>query len=556
MKASDLFIKCLEEEGVNRIFGVPGEENADFMLSLKNSKKIEFVLCRHEQAAAFMADTYGRLTGKAGVCLSTLGPGVTNLMTGLADANMDRSPVVAIIGQGSTKRLHKESHQIMDSISMVHPISKWAQTILSGRNITEVIRKAFKVAETEKPGVTVIEFPEDIAKEDIKDEPIKPILIRRPAADNRAIEAALDLIIESKNPIILAGNGTIRKRASNRLRALVDNLGIGVINTFMGKGSISFENKHSLFTIGLGSGDYNNLAIDESDLVIAIGYDLVEYSPSAWNRIEGGNKKIIHIDYTPAEVDRDYLPNVEIIADLAGALYQLNKALLNRLSQTSLPLFNIDSRKKLRTEMLNHLNKNNSDESFPMKPQRVLADVRSVMSDSDILLSDVGAHKMWVAREYNCVNPNTCLISNGFCTMGFALPGSIGAKMAFPERKVLSINGDAGFLMNVQDLETAVRNKINVVAVVWLDGEYGLIKWKQQVHFDGQHSDLKFDNPNFSDLAKSFGMWGKQISSSEQFIPALKEAFQQTGPAIIGVPVDYDENMKLTQHLGKVSAVI
>ena len=444
----------------------------------------------------------------------------------------------------------------MDSISMVHPISKWAQTILSGRNITEVIRKAFKVAETEKPGVTVIEFPEDIAKEDIKDIPIKPILIRRPAADNRAIESALDLIIESKNPIILAGNGTIRKRASNRLRALVDNLGIGVINTFMGKGSISFENKHSLFTIGLGSGDYNNLAIDESDLVIAIGYDLVEYSPSAWNRIEGGNKKIIHIDYTPAEVDRDYLPNVEIISDLAGALYQLNKALLNRLSQTSLPLFNIDSRKKLRTEMLNHLNKNNSDESFPMKPQRVLADVRSVMSDSDILLSDVGAHKMWVAREYNCVNPNTCLISNGFCTMGFALPGSIGAKMAFPERKVLSINGDAGFLMNVQDLETAVRNKINVVAVVWLDGEYGLIKWKQQVHFDGQHSDLKFDNPNFSDLAKSFGMWGKQISSSEQFIPALKEAFQQTGPAIIGVPVDYDENMKLTQHLGKVSAVI
>jgi len=556
MKASDLFVKCLEEEGVTRIFGVPGEENADFMLSLKKSKKIDFILCRHEQAAAFMADTFGRLTGKAGVCLSTLGPGVTNLMTGLADANMDRSPVVAIIGQGSTKRLHKESHQIMDSISMVHPISKWAQTILSGRNITEVIRKAFKVAETEKPGVTVIEFPEDIAKEDIKDSPIHPTLIRRPAADNRAIEAALDLIIDSKNPIILAGNGTIRKRASNRLRILVDNLGIGVINTFMGKGSVSFEDKHSLFTIGLGSGDYNNLAIDESDLVIAIGYDLVEYSPSAWNRIEGGSKKIIHIDYTPAEVDRDYLPNVEIISDLAGALYQLNKGLLDRISKKNLPLFNIDSRKKLRTQMLNHLNENNSDESFPMKPQRVLADVRSVMENDDILLSDVGAHKMWVAREYNCVNPNTCLISNGFCTMGFALPGSIGAKMAFPERKVLSINGDAGFLMNVQDLETAVRNKINVVAVVWLDGEYGLIKWKQQVHFDGQHSDLKFENPNFADLAKSFGMWGKQISSAEQFIPALKEAFQQNGPAIIGVPVDYDENMKLTQHLGKVSAVI
>ena len=402
MKASDLFVKCLEEEGVTRIFGVPGEENADFMISLKQSKKIEFILCRHEQAAAFMADAYGRLTGKAGVCLSTLGPGVTNLMTGLADANMDRSPVVAIIGQGSTNRLHKESHQIMDSISMVHPISKWAQTILSPKNITEVVRKAFKVAETEKPGVTVIEFPEDIAKEEIKDTPIKPTLIRRPAADNRAIEMALNLILDAKNPIILAGNGTIRKRASNRLRVLVENLGIGVINTFMGKGSVSFKDKHSLFTIGLGSGDYNNLAIDESDLVIAVGYDLVEYSPSAWNRIEGREKKIIHIDYTPAEVDRDYLPNVEIIADLAGALYQLNLALINKVSRSQLPLFNIDSREKLRSKMLNHLDKNNEDSSFPMKPQRVLADIKKVLGENDIILSDVGAHKMWVAREYNC----------------------------------------------------------------------------------------------------------------------------------------------------------
>ena len=556
MKASDLFVKCLEEEGVTRIFGVPGEENADFMISLKQSKKIEFILCRHEQAAAFMADAYGRLTGKAGVCLSTLGPGVTNLMTGLADANMDRSPVVAIIGQGSTNRLHKESHQIMDSISMVHPISKWAQTILSPKNITEVVRKAFKVAETEKPGVTVIEFPEDIAKEEIKDTPIKPTLIRRPAADNRAIEMALNLILDAKNPIILAGNGTIRKRASNRLRVLVENLGIGVINTFMGKGSVSFKDKHSLFTIGLGSGDYNNLAIDESDLVIAVGYDLVEYSPSAWNRIEGREKKIIHIDYTPAEVDRDYLPNVEIIADLAGALYQLNLALINKVSRSQLPLFNIDSRKQLRSRMLNHLDKNNEDNSFPMKPQRVLADIKKVLSEDDIILSDVGAHKMWVAREYNCVNPNTCLISNGFCTMGFALPGSIGAKMAFPDKKVLSVNGDAGFLMNVQDLETAVRKKLNIVAVVWLDGEYGLIKWKQQVQFKGEHSDLKFDNPNFLELAKSFGMWGTQVHSADQFIPTLNEAFRQKGPAIIGVPVDYGENMKLTKHLGKVSATI
>ncbi len=555
MKASDLFVKCLETEGVTKIFGIPGEENADLMISLKKSK-IEFVLCRHEQAAAFMADVYGRLTGKAGVCLATLGPGVTNLMTGLADANMDRAPVVAIIGQGSTERLHKESHQIMDSISMVAPISKWAQTILSAKNVTEVVRKAFKVAETEKPGVTVIELPEDVAKEEVNENPIKPSPIRRPAADNRAVNEAIDLIISAKNPIILAGNGTIRKRASHRLRTLVENLGVGVINTFMGKGSVSSNDEHSLFTIGLGSGDYNNLAIDESDLVIAIGYDLVEYSPSAWNRIEKGQKNVIHIDYTPAEVDRNYLPNVEIIADLAGALYQLNNALVKKVGEKNLPLFKIKSREKARTTMLNHLNQDNDDDSFPMKPQRVLSDVRKVMDGNDIVLSDVGAHKMWVAREYNCTEPNTCLISNGFCTMGFALPGSMGAKMVFPDRKILSINGDAGFFMNVQDLETAVREKLNVVAVVWLDGEYGLIKWKQQIQFDGDHSDLKFDNPNFGTLAKSLNMWGTQINSAGEFLPALEEAFKQKGPAIIGVPVDYSENMRLTKHLGKVSAIL
>ena len=555
MKASDLFVKCLEAEGVTKIFGIPGEENADLMISLKKSK-IEFVLCRHEQAAAFMADVYGRLTGKAGVCLATLGPGVTNLMTGLADANMDRAPVVAIIGQGSTERLHKESHQIMDSISMVAPISKWAQTILSAKNVTEVVRKAFKVAETEKPGVTVIELPEDVAKEEVNENPIKPSLIRRPAADYRAVNEAIELIISAKNPIILAGNGTIRKRASHRLRTLIRNLGVGVINTFMGKGSVSSDDEHSLFTIGLGSGDYNNLAIDESDLVIAIGYDLVEYSPSAWNRIEKGQKNVIHIDYTPAEVDRNYLPNVEIISDLAGALYQLNKALIEKVGEKNLPVFDIKSREKARTTMLNHLNQDNDDQSFPMKPQRVLSDVRKVMDGNDIVLSDVGAHKMWVAREYNCTEPNTCLISNGFCTMGFALPGSMGAKMVFPERKILSINGDAGFFMNVQDLETAVREKLNVVAVVWLDGEYGLIKWKQQIQFDGDHSNLTFDNPDFGVLAKSLNMWGIQINSADEFLPALKEAFKQKGPAIIGVPVDYSENMRLTKHLGKVSQVL
>ena len=549
MKASDLFIRCLETEGVERIFGVPGEENADFMISLIDSP-IEFVLCRHEQAAAFMADTYGRLTGKAGVCLGTLGPGVTNLLTGLADANMDRAPVVAIIGQGSTKRLHKESHQIMDSIAMVRPISKWAQSIYAAENITEVVRKAFKIAEMEKPGVTVIELPEDIAKHEIDDVPIAPVTVRRPAADHKAIVAAVDTIMAAKNPIILAGNGAIRKRAAAQLKRLAHNTGIGVVNTFMGKGALPMTDDHCLYTMGLGSGDYNNLAFDDADVVVTVGYDLVEYSPEAWNRKPG--KKIVHIDFLAAEVDKDFQVTVDIESDLADALWQINEEIEKRAGD-KLPVFDISSRVKLRNIMTEDFAAEKDDTGFPVKPQKILWDVRQFMGPKDIVLSDVGAHKMWISRYYQCIEPNTCLISNGFCTMGFAMPGSIGAKYACPDSKVLSISGDAGFMMNVQELEVAVRKNLNIVAMVWVDGEYGLIKWKQQNGFNGQHSDLAFTNPDFAMLAKSFGMWGKNVESADGVMPALEEAFAQDGPALIAVPVDYAENMKLTDRLGNVS---
>ena len=486
MKASDLFVRCLESEGVDRIFGVPGEENADVMISL-NDSDIKFILCRHEQAAAFAADAYGRLTGKAGVCLATLGPGVTNLVTGLADANMDRAPVVAIIGQASTKRLHKESHQNMNAIDMCRPISKWAQTIYDGGNITEVVRKAFKIAETEKPGVTVIELPEDVAEEEVDDQPMEPLKIRRAAADHKAIRQAVDLILQAKNPIILAGNGCVRKRAAKQLRRLASKTGIGVVNTFMGKGAMPMSDDHCLYTMGLGSGDYNNLAFDDSDVVIAVGYDLVEYSPAAWNRTPG--KKIIHLDYTPAEVDRDFPVAVDIVSDLADALWQINER-LNEEAGDRLPLFDISQRQKLRDVMTEDFNAEKDDTSFPVKPQKIIWDVRQFMGASDIVLSDVGAHKMWISRYYQCEEANTCLISNGFCSMGFALPGAIGAQFAHPDRRVLAINGDAGFLMNVQDIETAARYGLNIVIMVWLDGEYGLIKWKQQAQFDGRHSDL------------------------------------------------------------------
>lgn len=554
MKASDLFVKCLEEEGVERIFGVPGEENADVMISL-NDSKIDFVLCRHEQAAAFAADAYGRLTGKAGVCLATLGPGATNLVTGLADANMDRAPVVAIIGQGSTKRLHKESHQNMDSVAMMRPISKWSQSILSADNITEVVRKAFKVAVAEKPGVTVIELPEDLAKLDVGDTPLTPVKVRRPAADHKAIAQAVDLIGKASNPIILAGNGAIRKRAAAQLSRLAQKTGIGVVNTFMGKGAVSMHDEHCLYTMGLGSGDYNNLAFDDADLVISCGYDLVEYSPSAWNRKNQETKKIIHIDFWEAEVDKDYQPDVEVVGDLADALWQLNEA-INQKFEGKLPLFDVKERLDLREKLTQDFAAEKDDTSVPVKPQKILWDVRQVLGDEDILLSDVGAHKMWISRYFQCVEPNTCLISNGFCTMGFAMPGSIGAKVAFPERRVLSISGDAGFMMNVQDLETAVRRKLNIVAMVWEDGEYGLIKWKQQNGFDGKHSDLAFNNPDFEVLAESFGMWGKKVTSTDQIVPFLEEAFSQEGPALISVPVDYSENMKLSDRLGQVSVPI
>ena len=552
MKASDLFVKCLEEEGVERIFGVPGEENADLMISLMDSK-IEFVLCRHEQAAAFMADAYGRLTGKAGVCLATLGPGATNLVTGLADANMDRAPTVAIIGQGSTRRLHKESHQNMDALAMLKPISKWANSILVPENIPEVVRKAFKLAESEKPGVTVIELPENIAKRDVSAKPMPVSKTRRPSADHKAIAAAVDLISAAKNPIIIAGNGAVRKRAAKQLQRFARKTGIGVVSTFMGKGAVPMSDPHCLFTMGLQGGDYVNLAVDQADLVIAVGYDLVEYAPGLWNKTAG--KKLISIDFEPAEIDTDFPVDVDIISDLGDAIWQLNEA-LNERFEGSLPLFDIGDRLALRTTIAEDLSAEENDTSFPAKPQRILNDVQKFMRPNDILLSDVGAHKMWIARYFNCEEPNRCLISNGFCTMGIALPGGIGAAFAEPDVRVLAISGDAGFLMNVQELETAVRLGIKMVCMVWCDGEYGLIKWKQQNGFDGRHSDLKFNNPDFEQLATSFGMWGKEIKSAEDILPSLEEAFSQDGPALLAVPVDYRENRKLTERLGNIAIPI
>ncbi len=544
MKASDLFVKCLEAEGVEYIFGLPGEENADIMISLEDSK-IDFVLCRHEQAAAFMADVYGRLTGKAGVCLGTLGPGATNLITGVADGNMDRAPMVVLTGQADTRRLHKESHQAMDCVSMFRPVTKWNFSIVHRTNIPEVVRKAFKVAQAEKPGACHIELPEDIAKLELEAEPMKPRKVRRPGADHKAVVQALELIKAAKHPIILAGNGSLRKRAVKQLRDFAKRSGIGVVSTFMGKGVIPRNDPHCLFTMGLQSRDHITCEMEKADLVIAVGYDLVEYHPRFWNA--GRDKKIIHIDFEPAEVEADYDVDVELVADIADSIWSLNEVLPDK------PLFDVNRFKALREAMLADLNEFADDDTEGIiKPQKALCDVRDILGPQDILLSDVGAHKMWIGRYYQCDEPNTCLISNGFCTMGFALPGAMAAKMVFPDRRVLCINGDAGVLMNIQDLETAARRKLNIVVLIWEDHHYGLIKWKQENTF-GRHSELNFTNPDWVKLAESFGCWGARVENSRDLKPTLEKAFQQEGPAVVVMPVDYSENSKLTEKLGSIT---
>lgn len=551
-KASDLFVSCLENEGVTHIFGLPGEENADFVMSLRDSS-IRFILCRHEQAAAFMADTYGRLTGKPGVCMATLGPGATNLVTGVADANMDRSPLVALIGQGDTKRLHKESHQNMDAIEMFRPITKWARSINNADTIPEIIRKAFKLAAAEKPGACVIELPEDIAKNQTAMTPMISRNTRRSAADYKAVKAAVETMIAAKSVVILAGNGAVRKRASRQLRRLANKTGFPVVNTFMGKGAIDREDQHCLYTIGLQSGDHVNLLLDNADCVITIGYDLVEYAPSLWNR--RGDKKIIHIDFEMAEVDADYPVTVDIVSDLADALWQINEA-LNVSCEGRLPLQDRSSYAGLRKTIRDDLYAEAEDRSFPLKPQRILNSLEQVLTADDVVLSDVGAHKMWVSRYFHCREPNRCLISNGFCSMGFALPGAIGAKLALPDSRIVAVCGDAGFLMNVQDLETARRIGAPFVCMIWLDGEYGLIKWKQQNQFDGAHTDLRFDNPDFDHLGRAFGLWSRTIDSADALIPTLREALSQTVPALVAIPVDYRENAKLTARLGDLPATL
>ncbi|MGN0372333.1 MAG: acetolactate synthase large subunit [Enterocloster sp.] len=540
--AADLLVQCLEEEGVEYIFGIPGEENLAVMNAIEDSD-IHFITVRHEQGAAFMADVYGRLTGKAGVCLATLGPGATNLITGVADADSDGAPLVAITGQVGTERMHITSHQFLDLTKLFEPITKRTKMVVRPDTVGEIVRLAFKYAESEKPGATHIDLPVNIGKMKVPDteKPLKKKTAPKEFAELEFVQDAAGLIFQAENPVILAGSGAVRAGASKELTMFANKLKIPVINTMMAKGIIPFDDPYSMWTIGIPQADYQNKILEKADLVIAVGYDIVEYAPLKWNA--DGSRQIIHIDARPAHINKLYQPEVEVVGDIADSLVQIARRTARRAEPAEALA--------IKEAMVKEYEQYQEDMSFPMKPQKILQDVRRVMGREDIVISDVGAHKMWIARDYQCYEPNTCIISNGFATMGISVPGAIAAKLINPDRKVLAVSGDGGFMMNCQEFETALREGIPFVTLIFNDSSYGLIKWKQMDQY-GKSCYVDFTNPDFVKFAESMHAVGYRIEKAEDLIPTLEKAFKQTVPVIIDCPVDYSENTKLTEHLKEI----
>jgi acetolactate synthase-1/2/3 large subunit len=553
--AADLLVDCLAAEGCEYVFSVPGEETMDILDALSRSDTVRHITTRHEQGAAFMADVYGRLTGRAAVAMGTLGPGATNLVTGIADAYLDRAPMVAITGQASSDKLHKEAHQVVDIVQMFAPVTKWNTRVERVEAIPEIVRKAFRLATLEKPGPTHIELPENVAAMAPGDDTIGPLVPNKayfPEPTDEAIAHAARLLAASERPIVLAGNGVLRRNASPELRALARGLHVPVAMTFMGKGAVDDRSHLSLMAVGLQTRDHVLSGFDRADLVVSVGYDPVEYAPSWWN--PDGSKRIIHIDTTPAEIDAAYRPEVELIGDIDGTLGRLLAAVLphgiggrdaGERHEAKEILVNAD----LRMALLEELGAYQADQGYPVKPQRAIADLRRALGPSDIVVSDVGAHKVWVARLYQTYEPNTVIISNGFAAMGISLPGAIAAKLVHPDRKVVALCGDGGFLMNSQELETAKRIGANITVVVWRDDGYGLIDWKQRNEF-GRPFAVQFGNPDFVAYAESFGLAGFRPATADDLYPTLMRALEVPGPAVVEVPIDYRENLRLTERLG------
>jgi acetolactate synthase-1/2/3 large subunit len=538
-RASDVFVECLEAEGVKYVFGIPGEETLDLNESLAKSS-VSFIPVRHEQGGAYMADMYGRLTGRAGVCLGTLGPGALNLVTAVADAFLDRAPLVALTGQADLERMHKESHQYIDLVDLLRPITKWNARVNSPDVIPEVVRKAFKVAESEKPGATHLELPEDVMGMDVEN--LEPLPRRRPVKPEpsaRELLKAADLIRNAINPVALCGNGVIRAGAAPALREFSRATGIAVAETFMGKGALDYSDPRALGTVGLQSRDYALAGFEDADVVIAMGYDLVEHAPKHWNPRR--DKKIVVVDSEAAEIDEFFTPEVELVGDIYHVI--------TRLAEECRDVPHSGGSQRLRDIILGRFEAARDDDAFPVQPPRALWEIRQALGRQDMLISDVGLHKLWIGRMFPAHEPNTVLIANGLAGMGFALPCAIAAKLVHPDRRVVTVNGDGGFMMNVQELETASRLKTPIVNVIWENRQFGSIVWKQDKKF-GEHFGVDFTNPDFVKLAEAFGLPAWRCESADDFGARLRHALSLDVPSLIVLPIDYSIDVAISEELG------
>jgi acetolactate synthase-1/2/3 large subunit len=546
-RASDVFVQCLENEGVRRVFGIPGEETLDLNHSLHESS-IEFVPVRHEQGGAYMADMCGRLTGRAGVCLGTLGPGALNLVTAVADAFLDRAPLVALTGQRPLEWMHKESHQFVDLVEVLRPITKWNARVSNPEVVPEVVRKAFKVAEGDKPGATHLELPEDVMAAALDADPLPRRRGARPEPGTRELLRAAEVVCRAANPVVLAGNGVLRARAAPALREFARATGIPVAETFMGKGALDYEDPQALGTVGLHDRDYELAGFEEADVVVAIGYDLVEHAPEHWNPHR--DKTIVVVDTVPAEIDAYYAPAIELVGDIGHVLMRLTEECRSPARERCPP--HVSSR--LREVVLGHLEAARDDDAFPLRPPRALWELRDALAPNDVLVSDVGLHKLWIARMFPAHEPNTVLIANGLAGMGFALPGAIAAKLVHPDRRVVAVCGDGGFLMNSQELETAARLRTAIVVVVWEDGRFGSIAWKQRKRF-GETFGTDFGNPDFVRLAESFGLPAWRCGSAGDFRQHLQHALGLDVPSLIVLPIDYSIDVAISDELGEETVI-
>ncbi len=540
---ADLIVECLEREGVTHVFGIPGEENIHLVDALARSP-IRFVLVRHEQGASFMAEIYGRLSGKAGVCSATLGPGAINLLLGVADATTNSTPLVALSAQVGMNRSFKESHQGVDLVSMFAPVTKWSALVATREAPPEMVRKAFKLAQTERPGSVYLAVPEDIESA-VAPEAASPLEVNVPRPDEPSpsqVARAAAILKAASNPIVLAGHGAARADACPALIRFAERLGVSVATTFHGKGVFPDDHPQALGAIGFMRHDYVNFGFDEADVIVTVGYELQEFDPVRIN--PRGDKEIIHIHRFPAEVDLHYNVAVGLQADISRSLDALAAALDCHFEN---PTANL----KIRGLLAKELAQGRTDDRFPLAPARIVADTRAAMRRDDIVLVDTGALKMWMARLYPTYSPNTCLISNGLSTMAWSLPGAIGAKIAQPDARVLVATGDGGFLMNSQEIETALREGIAMVVLIWVDNAYGLISWKMDLEL-GHEVDTTFGNPDFVAYANSFGAVGYQITAPDELLPTLQEALADDTVSLIACPVDYSANMELIRSLGEL----